>query len=98
MTENRRRDVDGRNHVIMDAAGLKRLVEYHIVSGKSIDVNVQTSGTTQALSKDTLNFSVREGDKSARINSSVALQAYKASNGIVYLIDQVLIPPVQTQP
>lgn len=81
----------------LTAAALKRLVQYHVISGKAIDVNVQTSGTTQALSKDMLNFSVRQGDKSARVNSSVALQAFKASNGVVYLIDQVLIPPIKTQ-
>lgn len=72
---------------------LKRLVSYHVVSGKAIDVSVQTSGTVQALSKDPLNFSVRMGDKTARINSSVALQSFKADNGVVYLIDQVLLPP-----
>ena len=77
----------------LSAAQLKRLIQYHIVSGKAIDVNIQQAGTVQALSTDTLNFSVRPGDKSARINSSVALQSFKAQNGVVYLIDQVLIPP-----
>jgi uncharacterized surface protein with fasciclin (FAS1) repeats len=77
----------------LSATGLKRLVEYHIVSGKKINVNIQTSGTIQALSKDMLNFSVLTGDKSARINSSVALHEYVASNGVVYVISEVLLPP-----
>ena len=77
----------------LSATQLKRLVEYHIISGKTIDVNVQKSGMLQALSKDMLNFSVLAGDKSARINSSVALRAYKANNGIVYVISEVLLPP-----
>lgn len=81
----------------LSGAQLKRLVEYHVISGRSIDVNVQQAGTVQAMSKDMLNFNVRVGDKSARVNSSVALQSFKASNGIVYLIDQVLLPPVSTQ-
>ena len=81
----------------LNVAGLKRLVQYHIVSGKKIDVNIQQSGTITALSKDMLNFSVLAGDKSARINSSVALRAYKASNGIVYVVSAVLLPPYDAQ-
>jgi len=77
----------------LSSAGLKRLIEYHIVSGKTIDVNAQTSASITALSGDALNFSVLAGDKSARINSSVALRAYKASNGIVYVVSEVLLPP-----
>jgi transforming growth factor-beta-induced protein len=78
----------------LDAAQLKRLVEYHIVSGKAIDVNAQVAGTVPALSKDLLNFSKNTGDASARVNSSVVIHAYKASNGIVYVIGTVLLPPL----
>ena len=76
---------------------LRRLVQYHIVSGRSIDVNAQLSGDVQALSKDALNFSIFPSDQSARINSSIALKAYKASNGIVYVISEVLQPPLNTR-
>jgi uncharacterized surface protein with fasciclin (FAS1) repeats len=77
----------------LSAAQLKRLVQYHIISGKKIDVNAQVAGTVQALSKDMLNFSKNTNDVSARVNSSVVIHAYKASNGIVYVISQVLLPP-----
>jgi uncharacterized surface protein with fasciclin (FAS1) repeats len=78
----------------MTSAQLKRLVQYHVVSGRAVDVNAQVAGTIQALSKDMLNFSKQTGDKSARVNSSVAIRAYKASNGIVYVISAVLLPPL----
>ncbi len=81
----------------ISAAQLKRLVQYHVVSGRAVDVNAQFSGTIQALSKDMLNFSVFPLDKSARINSAVALQEYRANNGVVYLISEVLLPPAGTQ-
>jgi uncharacterized surface protein with fasciclin (FAS1) repeats len=81
----------------MTSAQLKRLVQYHIVSGRSIDVNAQVAGTIQALSKDMLNFSKNTGDKSARVNSAVAIRSYKASNGIVYVISGVLLPPLAPQ-
>lgn len=78
----------------LDAAQLKRLVEYHIISGKAIDANAQVAGTVPALSKDMLNFSKNTNDVSARVNSSVIIHAYKASNGVVYVIGTVLLPPL----
>lgn len=78
----------------MTAAQLKRLVEYHVVVGRAIDVDAVNSGTIAALSKDELNFQLEPGDQSARINNSIVLEAYKGKNGIVYLINSVLLPPV----
>ena len=81
----------------MTPAELKRLVEYHVVMGRAIDVDAVDSGTVQALSGDTLNLSVQEGDQSARVNSSVVLEGYTTKNGIVYLINSVLLPPTKVQ-
>lgn len=76
----------------MTAAQKKRMVQYSIVPSKALDVNVQDSGSVKALSGDELNFSVGTTDL-VQVNSSYALAAYKASNGIVYVINQPLIPP-----
>ena len=81
----------------LSAAELKRLVQYHVISGKMIDVNLQVAGTVPALSKDALNFSYEPDDKSARVNSGKIVAAYKASNGIVYVISTVLLPPLPPQ-
>ncbi len=80
----------------LSVAQLKRLVQYHIVSGKMIDVNAQVAGTVQALSKDMLNFTKNVNDVSARVNSSAIVRAYRTNNGIVYVINQVLLPPTTT--
>ncbi len=78
----------------MTAAQKKRLVQYHVVSGKMLDVDAVSSGNYTALSKDSLNFNVRTQDKSAFVNSAYVIRQYKASNGVVYLIGgAVLIPP-----
>lgn len=82
----------------MSAAELKRFVQYHVVVGRAVDVNAVDSGTIQALSKDMLNFSVQAGDQSARVNNGTVLQAYKGKNGIVYLVNSVLIPPLTFLP
>ncbi|HTR18800.1 MAG TPA: fasciclin domain-containing protein [Candidatus Paceibacterota bacterium] len=75
----------------MTAAQLKRLVEYHVVSGKEIQVGTQTLGVVQALSGDPLNFS--DTNNIPMVNSAIVVSEYKGSNGIVYVINDVLIPP-----
>jgi len=80
----------------MSAAAAKRLIEYHIVSGREIDPSTEVSGSIQALSGDMLNFSLGTGNIPL-VNSAIIVAAYRAQNGIVYLIDNVLIPPSSTQ-
>jgi len=79
----------------LSAAGKLRFVEYAIVSGKAIDAGAQNqvAGTIQAMSGDSLNFSYGT-NKIPLVNSSIVITEYKASNGIVYLIDSPLLPPV----
>ena len=78
----------------LTATQLKRLVQYHIIVGRAIDADAISSGSVDALSKDPINFSV-QADKSVRINSSLILKTYQGKNGVVYLIDGVLLPPLK---
>lgn len=82
----------------MTAAQQKRLVQYHVVSGKMLDLDAVSTGNHQALSKDPLNFQVQPQTKIAYVNSGYAITQYKASNGIVYVISAVLIPPQTANP
>ncbi len=75
----------------MTAAQLKRLVEYSIVNGRAIQPGTGMSGTVQAYSGDSLNFS--DLNNIPMVNSSIIVSEYKASNGVVYLINSVLLPP-----
>lgn len=77
----------------MTAAQKKRLVEYHLVSGRAVDTVAVETGTITAVSKDSLNFEVRDSDDSAMVNSAFIIKQYKAKNGIVYLVSNVLVPP-----
>lgn len=77
----------------MSAAQLKRTMQYHIVSGRQLDVDALNNGQIQALSRDTLNFSVDASKGAAYVNSGYVISAYRAKNGIVYVINSVLIPP-----
>lgn len=76
----------------MTSAQKKRLIEYHIVSGRAIDVSAVSAGTVQALSGDALNFNYGIG-KVPLVNSAVVITEYTGKNGVVYLIDNVLLPP-----
>jgi len=76
----------------MTAADQKHMIQYSVVSGRALDVQAVSSGEVQTLSGDTLNFHVGTTGL-VQANSSFALAAYKAKNGIVYVINQPLLPP-----
>jgi uncharacterized surface protein with fasciclin (FAS1) repeats len=76
----------------MTAAEKKRLIQYHVVSGRAIDVDALTSGQIEALSKDVLNFSYGQ-NKIPMVNSAIVITQYQGTNGVVIVIDNVLLPP-----
>jgi len=77
----------------MTSAQKKRLAQYSVV-GKLLNVSATDSGTVQALSGDPLNFNVQDSGL-VQVNSSFVLEQYKTKNGIVYVINQPLLPPVK---
>jgi uncharacterized surface protein with fasciclin (FAS1) repeats len=77
----------------LSAAAKKRLVQYHVIKGTAVDPTAVKTGFMTAVSGDVLNFTVNSTDQSARINNALVVKAYKGSNGVVYLISQVLFPP-----
>lgn len=70
----------------------ERLAAYHVIVGTAVDVDAETNGSLPALSGDTLNFSYGL-EHVPMVNSSVVVQKYDAKNGVVYVIDTVLLPP-----
>lgn len=79
----------------LSAAEKRRLVRYHVVAGRAIDVDAQKSGSITALSGDALNF--HNDNNIPMVGSAIIIAEYKASNGIVYLVSGVLIPPQKAQ-
>jgi uncharacterized surface protein with fasciclin (FAS1) repeats len=76
----------------MTATEKKRLVQYHVVSGRAVDPDQMTAGSIQALSGDMLNFSYGI-DKIPLVNSAIVITQYEGTNGVVIVIDNVLLPP-----
>ncbi len=79
----------------MSAAQFKRYVEYAVVSGRAIDDTALSVGSIQALSGDAINFTY--SDNIARVGNAIIITQYKASNGVVYLIGGVMLPPTPSQ-
>ena len=76
----------------MTAAQQKRLAEFHIVSGKMMSISSVKSGYIMMLSRDELNANVFD---TAQVGGAThIIGTYPAPDGIIYLIDQVLQPPV----
>lgn len=75
------------------AAEQARLVKYHVVVGREVDADALSSGTLAAFSGDILNFTTSSGV--TRVNSAAIIGTYKATNGTVYVIDGVLLPPTR---
>lgn len=66
-------------------------MQYHVISGRAVDVDAQISGGIAALSGDALNFS--NINNIPMVGSAIVIAEYKASNGIVYLVSGALVPP-----
>ncbi len=73
-------------------SALQQILTYHVVSGT---VNSQSlkSGQVKTVEGNPVNIVVNQRD-GIRVNKSRVIQAdIKASNGIIHVIDTVLIPP-----
>jgi uncharacterized surface protein with fasciclin (FAS1) repeats len=51
-----------------------------------------TAGSIEALSRDVLNFSYGP-TKIPMVNSAIVVTQYEGTNGVVIVIDNVLLPP-----
>jgi uncharacterized surface protein with fasciclin (FAS1) repeats len=73
-------------------AQLKRVLLYHVVAGKVTAAKVVKLRSAKTLAGPSVR--IRVTGKTVRINSAkVATVDVMASNGVVHLIDAVLIPP-----
>jgi uncharacterized surface protein with fasciclin (FAS1) repeats len=80
------------NALAKNPAALKRVLLYHVVAGKVPAAKVVTLRSAKTLAGPTVR--IRVTGKTVRVNTSrVTKTDVMASNGIVHVIDRVLIPP-----
>ena len=79
-------DTDEENATLSD------ILLYHVVSGAVASSDVTDGMSAEALNGDDLSFTVSEG--SVMVNDATVTSAdVMASNGIIHVIDKVLMPP-----
>ena len=73
-------------------AMLLRVLTYHVVPGKVMAADVVKINSAKAVSGDALHIKVADGnvtvDKARVVKTDIA-----ASNGVIHVIDHVLLPP-----
>jgi len=80
------------NALAKNPAQLKRVLLYHVVTGKIPAAKVVTLTSAKTLAGPTVK--IRVTGETVRVNSAkVTKPDVKASNGVVHVIDRVLLPP-----
>jgi transforming growth factor-beta-induced protein len=71
---------------------LKTILQYHVIGGQSVKSTQLTNGPVETLSTEDITVSVSNGVK---LNSTVNVVTadVEATNGVVHVVDAVLVPP-----
>ncbi|MBD38179.1 MAG: hypothetical protein CMB10_04025, partial [Euryarchaeota archaeon] len=84
-------DTDEENATLVD------ILTYHVVSGTVLSSDLTDGMEAAALNQDTLTFSVSATE--VKVNDAVVTTADVAtSNGVIHVIDKVLMPPADVAP
>jgi transforming growth factor-beta-induced protein len=73
---------------------LQRVLTYHVVAGEVPAATVVTMRSAKAVSGDTLAIETRDGTVTVA-NARVISTDIAASNGIIHVIDSVMLPPTR---
>ncbi|MDB4679730.1 fasciclin domain-containing protein [Planctomycetaceae bacterium] len=71
---------------------LATILKYHVIPGKVTAKDAVQVGSAKTLSGDSVSISIRDG-RLAVNDANVIVNDVEASNGIIHVIDRVLIPP-----
>lgn len=71
---------------------LKNILEYHVYVGNIREDFIQDGMTLNQVNLDNVTLN-KSGDGKITVNGANVLGVVKASNGMVYVIDAVLLPP-----
>lgn len=70
------------------------LAEHHVVSGLVVPIDTAGKNTYLTLGNDRIEVDT-PGDGSASVGQGYVVRTYHARNGVVYLINRVLLPQLQ---
>jgi uncharacterized surface protein with fasciclin (FAS1) repeats len=78
--------------LLNDKEALKNILLYHVVSGKVSSEQVVKIDAAETLAGSKVNIKVKDGGVMIN-NSNVTTADVYASNGVIHVIDTVLLPP-----
>jgi len=82
------------NALLRNKAKLKAVLLYHVVSGKVTAADVANLSTAKTLNGKSVRF--RMSGMNVFVNSAKVTKAdVTASNGVIHVINRVLIPPAR---
>lgn len=73
-------------------ADLQNVLQYHVVEGKVMSTDLSDGMTVTALNGDTLTITIDANNNVFVNGAQVTLADVETSNGVVHLIDAVLVP------
>merc|ERR1719201_3107343 len=76
---------------------LQAVLEYHVVSGSIYSSSLKSENTVKTLESETMLVEVRNGGVTINHAAHVTMANVAASNGVVHIIDAVLLPPSMTK-
>lgn len=84
---------DGVLETLLDNPDLlAEVLQYHVVSGKVMSTDLSDGDVATLLSGKSINVSIMDGVVTLNNNAMVTNTDIEASNGVVHLIDEVLLP------
>ncbi|MBC7998259.1 MAG: fasciclin domain-containing protein [Leptolyngbya sp.] len=82
---------DALNDLLADKAKLTKVLTYHVVSGDVSAKQVQGMKSAKTLEGSTVAISVKGGKVKVN-NATVTTADVKCSNGVIHIVDTVLMP------
>jgi uncharacterized surface protein with fasciclin (FAS1) repeats len=75
-------------------AKLQQILTYHVVPGKVGSAQVVKMSSAKAVSGDEI--AIKTSGKTVMVNNATVVKAYvEASNGVIHVIDTVIMPPAK---
>ena len=79
--------------LLKDPAALKKILLYHVVSGKVMADKVVGMTSADSVAGPAIKISVKDGTVYLNDTAKVVTPDIETSNGVIHVIDQVILPP-----
>jgi len=83
--------------LLNDTPTLSNILLYHVVPGKVMASDVVNLSSAEAANGDSIAISVMDGKVMLNDSAEVIITDIEASNGVIHVIDAVLLPPAEEE-